>query len=45
MYLHRIIIKNYRSIEYVDITFAKGKNIIVGVYGIIELHKTAAKSA
>ena len=30
MYLHRIIIKNYRSIEYVDITFAKGKNIIVG---------------
>ena len=30
MYLHRINIKNYRSIEYVDITFAKGKNIIVG---------------
>ncbi|HHY76910.1 MAG TPA: AAA family ATPase [Clostridiales bacterium] len=30
MYLHRVIIKNFRSIEYVDITFAKGKNIIVG---------------
>lgn len=30
MYLHRVIIKNFRSIEYIDITFAKGKNIIVG---------------
>jgi len=30
VYLHRVIIKNFRSIEYVDITFAKGKNIIVG---------------
>ncbi|MCF6096044.1 ATP-dependent endonuclease [Thermovorax subterraneus] len=29
MYLHRVIIKNFRSIEYIDITFAKGKNIIV----------------
>lgn len=30
MYLSRLIIKNYRSIENVDITFSKGKNIIVG---------------
>lgn len=30
MYLSRLIIKNYRSIENVDITFNKGKNIIVG---------------
>ncbi|WP_422448088.1 AAA family ATPase [Thermoanaerobacterium sp. DL9XJH110] len=30
MYLHRVVIKNFRSIEETDITFSKGKNIIVG---------------
>lgn len=30
MYLSRVIIQNYRSIEFLNITFSKGKNIIVG---------------
>ena len=30
MYLHRVLIRNFRSIEAVDIKFLKGKNIIVG---------------
>jgi putative ATP-dependent endonuclease of the OLD family len=30
MYLSRIYIKNYRSIAEVDLTFSKGKNVIVG---------------
>jgi len=30
MYLSRLIIHNYRSIKYLDLAFAKGKNVIVG---------------
>ena len=30
MYLSRIIISNFRSIDYIDINLSKGKNIIVG---------------
>lgn len=30
MYLSRLVIKNYRSIESLDIQLAKGKNVIVG---------------
>ena|GEM_PF-1022340 len=30
MYLRRVIIKNFRSIKDIDITFDKGKNIIIG---------------
>ena len=30
MYLSRLIIQNYRSIEMLNIKFAKGKNVIVG---------------
>ena len=30
MYLSRLIIQNYRSIEMLNIIFAKGKNVIVG---------------
>lgn len=30
MYLRRVVIKNFRSIEKVDITINEGKNIIVG---------------
>ena len=30
MYLSRVIIRNYRSIEYLNVEFNKGKNAIVG---------------
>jgi len=30
MYLSRVVIQNFRSIENIDLTFTKGKNIIVG---------------
>lgn len=30
MYLSRLFIKNYRSIKELDLTFAKGKNVLVG---------------
>ncbi len=30
MYLSRVIIRNYRSIEYLSVEFNKGKNAIVG---------------
>jgi putative ATP-dependent endonuclease of OLD family len=30
MYLSRVFIKNYRSIKKVDISFKRGKNVIVG---------------
>ena len=30
MYLARLFIKNYRSIKELDLTFAKGKNVLVG---------------
>lgn len=30
MYLSRLVIHNYRSIKYLDLGFAKGKNVIVG---------------
>jgi len=30
MYLHRMFIKNYRSIKELDLNFSKGKNIIIG---------------
>ena len=30
MYLSNIVIKNYRSIKELSLTFKKGKNIIVG---------------
>jgi AAA15 family ATPase/GTPase len=30
MYLSRVIIRNYRSIEYLNVEFNKGKNVIVG---------------
>jgi putative ATP-dependent endonuclease of OLD family len=30
MYVSRLIIKNYRSIKNIDLTFTKGKNVIVG---------------
>lgn len=30
MHLSRLFIKNYRSIQEIDITFSKGKNVIVG---------------
>lgn len=42
MYLHRVVIKNFRSIKDIDITFSKGKNIIVGKnnYGKSNIIKT-----
>jgi len=30
MYLSRLIVKNFRSINFVDINFTKGKNVVVG---------------
>lgn len=30
MYVSRLIVKNFRSIKYLDIDFKKGKNVIVG---------------
>ncbi len=30
MYLQRLLIQNYRSIKELDITFSKGKNVIIG---------------
>jgi putative ATP-dependent endonuclease of the OLD family len=30
MYLSRLIVKNYRSVEYADISFSKGMNVIIG---------------